>query len=53
MDIQSESEHTGCVEEGSVHPKTEDPQETVAGELWAVSCVLDVVVHDDNKPTLS
>lgn len=50
MDIQSESEHTGCVEEGSVHPKTEDPQETVAGELC---CELDVVVLDDNTPTLS
>lgn len=31
VDIESESEHTGCPEESSAHPRTKDPQETVAG----------------------
>ena len=33
MGIKSESEHTGCPEESSAHPRTKDPQETVAGRV--------------------
>ena len=31
VDLQSESEYTVGPEESAAHPRTEDPQETVAG----------------------
>lgn len=45
VDLQSEGEHSGCVAESSAHPRTEAPQEAVAGDVSASCCAVMTKAH--------